>query len=93
MIRANDEYWDSDRASYDDELNAWRERTAIATVSVEVPLAPSRPRTRRSRLDPVPPTRELQAPRIAGPLRRRISTRLRLLGQIHTGGTQGQVAG
>jgi hypothetical protein len=26
------EYWDSDRATYEDELNAWRERTAAAAV-------------------------------------------------------------
>jgi hypothetical protein len=28
MFRINDEYWDADRASYEDELEAWRERTA-----------------------------------------------------------------
>jgi hypothetical protein len=43
MIRAADEYWDSDRASYEDELNAWRERTA-APVAVAVPDRPAHPR-------------------------------------------------
>jgi predicted signal transduction protein with EAL and GGDEF domain len=38
MIRAADEYWDSDRASYEDELNAWRERMA---ASVAVAVAPA----------------------------------------------------
>lgn len=33
------EYWDSDRATYEDELNAWRERTAAA--------APTDGKTRR----------------------------------------------
>ena len=32
MIRANDDYWDSDRATYEDELGAWRERTAVAVA-------------------------------------------------------------
>jgi hypothetical protein len=41
MIRAADEYWDSDRASYEDELNAWRERTA-APVAVVVARRPAR---------------------------------------------------
>lgn len=43
MIRATDEYWDSDRASYEDELNAWRERTA---APVAVGVAPTRDRPR-----------------------------------------------
>ncbi len=34
MIRASDDYWDSDRASYEDELGAWRERTTVA-VAIE----------------------------------------------------------
>ena|SRR6186997_1935797 len=28
MISATEEFWDFERASYDDELDAWRERTA-----------------------------------------------------------------
>jgi hypothetical protein len=32
MIRADEEFWDVERASYDDELDAWRERTAFAPV-------------------------------------------------------------
>ena len=28
MINATEEFWDFERASYDDELDAWRERTA-----------------------------------------------------------------
>jgi hypothetical protein len=32
MIRSNDEYWDFDRATFEDELDAWRERTAVAVV-------------------------------------------------------------
>jgi hypothetical protein len=43
MIRAADEYWDSDRASYEDELNAWRNRTA-APVAVAVAIVVARPR-------------------------------------------------
>jgi hypothetical protein len=31
------EYWDSDRATYEDELNAWRDRTAAAVA----PAAPA----------------------------------------------------
>ena len=42
MIRAADEYWDSDRASYEDELNAWRDRTA-APVALAA-TRPARPR-------------------------------------------------
>jgi hypothetical protein len=41
MIRAADEYWDSDRASYEDELNAWRERTAAAVAAAVVAPAPA----------------------------------------------------
>ena len=52
MIRANDEYWDSDRASYEDELEAWRERIAVATT-VEAPK--SRVEARRSTRRPARP--------------------------------------
>jgi hypothetical protein len=30
MISATEEFWDFERASYDDELDAWRERTAAS---------------------------------------------------------------
>jgi hypothetical protein len=43
MIRAADEYWDSDRASYEDELNAWRDRTAVATTPLVVAIAVAAP--------------------------------------------------
>ena len=45
MIRGNDDYWDCDRATYEDELGAWRERTAVA-VAVTAPM--TRSETRRS---------------------------------------------
>jgi hypothetical protein len=37
MIRSDDEYWDADRASYEDELDAWRERIAAPVA----PVAPA----------------------------------------------------
>ena len=52
MIRAADEYWDSYRASYEDELEAWRERIAVATT-VEAPT--SRVEARRSTRRPARP--------------------------------------
>lgn len=67
MIRAADDYWDSDRASYEDDLNAWRERTAAPVAVAEVPatrsearrpvrrpiaVAAGRPHLRRSRPAP-----------------------------------------
>jgi len=33
MITANEEFWDFERAGYDDELDAWRERTAFTAGS------------------------------------------------------------
>jgi hypothetical protein len=51
MIRATDEYWDFDRATYEDELDAWRERTAAPVASM--------PAARRSA------TRRVIAPRPA----------------------------
>src|SRR3954451_3812215 len=33
MITARDEFWDFERASYDDELDAWRERTTFTDGS------------------------------------------------------------
>jgi hypothetical protein len=32
-------YWDGERASYEDELDAWRERTASTAVTVAVTVA------------------------------------------------------
>ena len=48
MIRADEEFWDYERASFDDELDAWRERTAggVADGQRADPTA-SRRRTRR----------------------------------------------
>jgi len=68
MIRAADEYWDFDRATYEDELDAWRERTAApvaARAAVSRPLArrvmASRPVTAR----PPRNARRQSRPRIA----------------------------
>src|SRR4029079_9055583 len=36
MISATEEFWDFERASYDDELDAWRERTAVAVPAAVV---------------------------------------------------------
>ena len=43
MIRANDDYWDCDRATYEDELGAWRERTAVAVAVAARPRDPLGP--------------------------------------------------
>jgi hypothetical protein len=43
MIRADEEFWDVERASYDDELDSWRERTAYVPVPADVAT-----RTRRA---------------------------------------------
>jgi hypothetical protein len=32
-MQTRGEYWDSDRATFEDELNAWRERTAAPVVA------------------------------------------------------------
>ena len=37
-MQTRGEYWDSDRATFEDELNAWRERTA-APVAAELTTA------------------------------------------------------
>jgi len=37
MISATEEFWDFERASYDDELDAWRERTTFTDGSVTSP--------------------------------------------------------
>jgi hypothetical protein len=39
MIDASTEFWDFERASYDDELDAWRERTAAPFI-VEHRISP-----------------------------------------------------
>lgn len=53
MIHAADEYWDFDRATYEDELGAWRERTAVALVTTvavaEAPVPTRRIERRASR--------------------------------------------
>ena len=46
MIRANDDYWDFDRATYEDELGAWRERTAVAVADDVATPASRLPRPR-----------------------------------------------
>lgn len=35
MITATEEFWDFERASYEDELDAWRERTTAVAAAVE----------------------------------------------------------
>jgi hypothetical protein len=58
------EYWDSDRATYEDELNAWRERTSAAAPIVSVMPARARPVARRRvAARTVAPRRQLVAPR------------------------------
>jgi hypothetical protein len=48
MMRARiGEYWDSDRAIYEDELDAWRERTA--PVAAEPTILVRRPRRTTTR--------------------------------------------
>ena len=56
MMRARiGEYWDSDRATYEDELDAWRERTA--PVAAEPTTLVHRPRRTTAR-----------RPALAGPM-------------------------
>ena len=48
MMRARiGEYWDSDRATYEDELDAWRERTA--PLAAEPTILVNRPRRTATR--------------------------------------------
>ena len=42
MNRSDDEYWATERASYDDELDAWRERTTTP-AGIASPVAPWEP--------------------------------------------------
>jgi hypothetical protein len=56
MIRANDDYWDTDRATYEDELGAWRERATL-TVTVAVAAPVTRSETLRSIRRPSRPAR------------------------------------
>jgi hypothetical protein len=60
------EYWDSDRATYEDELNAWRDRTAAA-VLVGPTAAPARVRAAGRR--------RVAAPRVRAAGRRRVAAR------------------
>ena len=39
MINATEEFWDFERASYDDELDAWRDRTATAEPAAGGPVS------------------------------------------------------
>jgi hypothetical protein len=56
------EYWDSERATFEDELNAFRERTAYQAVDVFVSAVP-RERRRRLRLpSPRPEPHRQKAP-------------------------------
>jgi hypothetical protein len=41
MISATEEFWDFERSSYDDELDAWRERTASPATFAPATLAPA----------------------------------------------------
>jgi hypothetical protein len=47
MINATEEFWDFERASYDDELDAWRERTAVSAVQDLPDLGRPRRQSRR----------------------------------------------
>ena len=49
MISATEEFWDFERASYDDELDAWRERTAVTAGPVTSPNGNPQPVGRGSR--------------------------------------------
>ena len=63
MIRTTDEYWDSDRASYEDELNAWRDRTAApVAVAVVAPVRRSEARLPDRRPVAVAVTRNARLP-------------------------------
>jgi hypothetical protein len=42
MINASTEFWDFERASYDDELDAWRERTAFVPPASPAAVAEHR---------------------------------------------------
>ena len=73
MISATEEFWDFERASYDDELDAWRERTAAAVPAL---LGLSRPRRQSRRLglaQPAPRRLTARSPRQRTGLRRQPS--------------------
>jgi hypothetical protein len=62
MVRAGDEYWDSDRASYEDELNAFRERTAGPVAVAEIAAIRSEARRPARRPVAVAATRDRRPP-------------------------------
>ena len=73
MISATEEFWDFERASYDDELDAWRERTAVAVPAIEALPGLSRPRRQSRRLglaQPAPRRPAARSPRQRTGLRR-----------------------
>jgi hypothetical protein len=57
MINASTEFWDFDRASFDDELDAWRERTAAAVI-IEHRIPPVARRLSAARRPVVPAGRQ-----------------------------------
>ena len=62
MIRTTDEYWDTDRASYEDELNAWRDRTAMTVAVAVIPAVRSDARRSARRPVAVAATRDRRLP-------------------------------
>ena len=52
MITAREEFWDFERASYDDELDAWRELTAAPVATDQPVIRLSRRPTRRTGVRP-----------------------------------------
>jgi hypothetical protein len=61
------EYWDSDRATYEDELNAWRERTYPAVPVVARIVTRRRVATRAT----LPRRPKVAPPRVRSSARRR----------------------
>jgi hypothetical protein len=71
MINAAEEFWDFERASYDDELDAWRERTAVSAVVALPGLSRARRQSRRLGLtQPAPRRPAARSPRQRTGLRR-----------------------
>ena len=67
MWQATGEYWDSDRATYEDELNAFRERTA---APIDAPIVQTVSQGRRPVRRPSQPISGQQVTRMAPRLRR-----------------------
>jgi len=74
MINASTEFWDFERASYDDELDAWRERTAssVSPAAFEHRLPPVARRSSAARRDVIPAGRPARI-RIQRVARRRLA--------------------